>query len=209
MNKFIKLLQFMIIFFITILSIDNIIALDKVSKELQLRLNKVNNFYGFFIQRVINDDGIVIQNNNGYLWLKKPYFLKCDILIPDKQIIISDGINVWFYNILTRQVTITLFKNIFVNTPLLLITNNTPKDWEKYKIIKNNNKFIIFFRKKNKKIKFFTITILSHGLISQFSIIDYNNQKIIYDFKNVNNKNINKKEFNFVIPKDVTVDDQR
>ncbi|WMY96558.1 MAG: outer membrane lipoprotein chaperone LolA [Arsenophonus sp.] len=177
------------------------------SKELQIRLNKINSFYANFIQNVISIDGNIIQEGKGELWIKRPNLFHWHLTSPDENFLIADGKNLWFYNPLIKQVTISLLKETMVNTPFILITRKNAIDWKSYHVIQNDNKFILKGKKNNQF--FFSITIKLNGTIQEFSTVEENGQKISYNFKRQALNNIDKKKFQFIPPKDVTIDDQR
>ncbi|WMY95927.1 MAG: outer membrane lipoprotein chaperone LolA [Arsenophonus sp.] len=177
------------------------------SKELQIRLNKINSFHTNFIQNVIGLDGNIIQEGKGELWMKRPNLFNWHLISPDEHFLIADGKNLWFYNPLIKQVTLSLLKETMINTPFTLITRKNAIDWKSYHVIQNGNKFILQ-GKKNDQF-FFSITIKFNGTIQEFSTVEENGQKISYNFKMQTLNNIDKKKFQFIPPQDVTIDDQR
>ncbi|WP_431603633.1 outer membrane lipoprotein chaperone LolA [Arsenophonus symbiont of Ornithomya chloropus] len=177
------------------------------TRELQIRLKKINSFYANFIQNVINLDGNVIQEGKGELWIQRPNLFNWHLISPDEHFLISDGHNLWFYNPLIKQVSITLLKETMIDTPFIFITRNNSIDWKSYNIIQNGNKFILKEKKSEKN--FFSITIKYNGTIQEFSTIEENGQKISYNFKSQTTNNIDKNKFQFILPKNVTIDDQR
>ncbi|WMY97036.1 MAG: outer membrane lipoprotein chaperone LolA [Arsenophonus sp.] len=177
------------------------------SEELQIRLNKINSFHTNFIQNVIGLDGNIIQEGKGELWIKRPNLFHWHFISPDEHFIISDGNNLWFYNPLIKQVNIFSLKETMINTPFILITSKNSIDWKFYHVIQNGNQFTLK-RKKNNQF-FFSITIKFNGIIQNFNTVEENGQKIFYYFKMKALNNINKKTFEFIPPKDVTIDDQR
>ncbi|MGP1931217.1 MAG: outer membrane lipoprotein chaperone LolA [Arsenophonus sp. ET-YP4-MAG3] len=177
--------------------------------ELQTRLNKINSFYCIFIQKVTGINGNLIQKGEGQLWIKYPNLFKWYTISPDESLLISDGINLWFYNHLLNQVTITLLSEIMIDMPIMLITHNNQNIWKHYKISQNGNYFILKTKQNKGNIKYISITIQPNGTIQHFSTIEKNGQTSSYYFKKKKNNHINKNIFKFISPKNVTIDDQR
>ncbi|WMY95285.1 MAG: outer membrane lipoprotein chaperone LolA [Arsenophonus sp.] len=177
------------------------------TKELQIRLKKINNFHANFIQNVISFDGHVIQEGKGELWIKRPNLFNWHLISPDEHFLISDGNNLWLYNPLIKQVTISLLKETIIDTPFILITRNNAIDWKSYHVTKNGNNFTLTEKKSEKKI--FSITIKYNGIIQEFSAKEDNGEKISYNFKLQALSNIDKNKFQFIPPKNITIDDQR
>ncbi|CAL1329195.1 outer membrane lipoprotein chaperone LolA [Candidatus Providencia siddallii] len=183
-------------------------AFDNANYILQKRLNIINNFSASFSQDIINKEGKIIQKSSGYLWLKRPNLFRLKTTFPDVSDIVSDGINLWFYNPLVEQVTITKLSDAIYNTPFLLIINNSFKIWKNYFVTKNNNTFYLKLKQKNENSKKFSITILNNGKIKNFSIIEEDGQVNVYKIKKQKNHKININKFKFIIPKGVTIDNQ-
>ncbi|BGI51152.1 MAG: outer membrane lipoprotein chaperone LolA [Arsenophonus endosymbiont of Ceratovacuna japonica] len=202
MRKIIILILLAIIF-----NINQIWA--NATTELEMRLNKINNFKANFTQKIIDINGDIIQKSKGQLWIKRPNLFSWHMISPDENWLISNGNNIWFYNPLIKQVTITLLNKIITDTPFILITHNNPKDWKKYKITQNGNYFLLTKIKNKDNLKYFSIIINNDGNIIQFTIVEKNGQINKYYIKKQQNNKIDNNKFKFIIPQGVTIDDQR
>jgi len=179
------------------------------TQDLQIRLSKVNSFHATFSQRVTNAEGTIIQQGKGKLWIKRPNFFNWQMILPDENVLISDGKTLWFYNPFIKQVTVTWLKDIINNTPFMLIMCNNPYDWQQYNIKQQDDNFKLTPKISNNNLKQFTITVTANGVIKVFSIIEQDGQKNTYFFKEQSNSIINANKFKFSLPKSVTLDDQR
>lgn len=200
-----------IFFCIIILIILENNSLANVSKILKYRLNKINNLHANFTQEIIDKKGKLIQKGKGELWLKHPSKFNFNFFYPDKLSIISNGKTLWIYNKVFNQVIISWLKENIEKSPIFFIINhnNLNKILNFYKVTKKGNKFIFFALKNNFfDIKEFSITILKNGEITYFSVVDCNYISI-YNLNSKVLKFIKDEKFNFLIKKNLVVDDQR
>ncbi|WP_367680507.1 outer membrane lipoprotein chaperone LolA [Candidatus Fukatsuia anoeciicola] len=196
-----------IIFFLYTLVIIPIFAMT--TQDLQIRLNKITSFHATFSQQITSAEGTIMQHGKGELWIKRPNFFNCQMILPDKNVLISDGENLWFYNPFIEQVTVNWLKDTINNTPFMLIIRNNSSDWQQYNIKQQNDNFKLIPKTPNSNLKQFKITVTANGVIKTFSIIEQDGQQNTYFFKEQSNNNINTNKFKFNLPKSATLDDQR
>lgn len=177
--------------------------------ELKMRLNKINSFHANFMQKVTSVDGNLIQQGEGQLWIKRPNLFNWHITSPDESWLISDGTNLWFYNPFVEQVTVTLLSEATTDTPFMLITRNDPSDWQRYQISQNGNDFLLTATQNKGNLKCFSITVQPDGTIQQFSAVEQDGQRSLYQLKDLQNSHVDSDTFKFVPSPGVTVDDQR
>lgn len=205
MKKVIVLLFF---FSNVILGENNILNLFKY------RLNKIDIFYGYFIQKVINNNNQLIQEGKGELWIKYPNKFNFNFIEPEEQKIISNGKFVWIYYPKIEQVTIHyLNQNIFKESILNIIFNRSLNELKSYKILKKRDEFYFAEKEKfvNSNFKKFVINISNKGLIKEITTIDNDDYKTIYIFKKQKiNFELKENKFVFFTNKtNLTIDDQR
>lgn len=201
MNKlfFYTIITFFI-FFVPINTFSNTIY------DLQSRLEKIKELYVVFNQKIINNNGILIQEGVGEVWIKKPNLFHCHLIKPDESFLISNGKILWIYNPALNQVNIKKLQDFNINTLLMFITSQKNL-WKKYKINKIGDIFTLipkyFYNNLLKKI---VINITATGIIHKCSMLDKNYNLYDYKFTKHKIKFINIKKFNFIPPKGTIID---
>ncbi|WP_395480047.1 outer membrane lipoprotein chaperone LolA [Candidatus Curculioniphilus buchneri] len=185
-------------------------ALGDDAHALQSRLSQINNFYASFIQQIIDNKGIKVEEGQGELWVKRPNLFNWHIISPNENILISDGKTLWVYNPLLKQVNANWLKNIADNNvPFLLMIRNNIADWKQYNIHKERDVFYLIPKYDRSNLRQFTIQITSNGTIENFMYLDQDNQLIAFQLTHQNFNPINVEKFHFTIPNHVILDDQR
>lgn len=169
----------------------------------------VKTFQASFNQVVLDEALNPIQESAGTLYIERPNKFRWDYAAPFKQEIVSDGEQIWVYDLELQQVTVRKMDGALGNTPAILLAgrgkigdNFTVKsmgkqgmlEWMKMIPKENDGGFedirIGFENGKLRKLEM----IDSFGHITRISLSD-----------NRENKRINKKKFTFVPPKGVDV----
>lgn len=179
------------------------------TSELKGRLEKVSTLHASFTQEVYAADKKLVQDGKGELWLKRPSLFRWHMVDPDESVLVSDGKTLWFYNPFVEQVTITWLNSATENTPFMLITRNSDTEWKKYTITQKGDNFVLTPKSKKSDLKPFEITVTKDGLIRSFIAKEQDGQQSIYKLTNHSNAAISADKFTFVVPKGITLDDQR
>lgn len=202
--------QLIYIFIINIITIFSVIADDTSKKILQNRLNKIDNLYVRFIQKINNIDSAILEEYQGELWIKRPNFFYWHMMYPEENFLISDGETLWFYVSSIKQVTAFWIKSVIIdNIFWALITDNNILIWNNYDVSQQGDLFFLQATCSDINIKDCEIEITNCGIIRRFSFVEFNGQSIDYYLSEQNNNEINVSQFFFNIPKDVQLDDQR
>lgn len=181
---------------------------DKAKIQLQSRLNKIKQLNAHFIQKV-HQNGSFIQESKGELWLMRPNLFRWQIAEPDPLSIISDGKTIWYYTPEINQVTLMSASNSD-NTQLLQILTDKDSDsafWQNYSIAQKQDQF--YLNPKDKTELRFELTILETGKLTHMTMIESDDQTTTYQLSGQNIQNIPLSRFNFKLPQNVTIDDQR
>ncbi|MGP1924617.1 MAG: outer membrane lipoprotein chaperone LolA [Arsenophonus sp. NEOnobi-MAG3] len=177
--------------------------------ELQMRLNKINSFHASFTQKATSIDGDLIQQGEGQLWIKRPNLFNWHLVSPDESCLVSDGINLWFYNPFIEQVIVTLLSQATTDTPFMLIIRNDLQDWKRYQISQNGNNFLLKTTQNKRNLKHFSITIQPDGTIQEFAAVEQDGHMSSYQLKGQQNSHLDDNKFKFNPPEGLTIDDQR
>ncbi|CUX96728.1 outer membrane lipoprotein chaperone LolA [Candidatus Doolittlea endobia] len=176
---------------------------------LQSRLNQVNSFHASFTQRVSGVEGDAVQESEGELWVKRPNLFNWHMIAPDENVLVSDGKTLWFYNSFVEQATANWLNNVTENTPFMLITRNSAADWGRYNVKQHGDSFTLLPKEDNDNLKQIMINVAGNGIITGFTAVEQDGKRSTYYLKNQKNGQVDSAKFYFILPKGVTLDDQR
>jgi len=113
------------VLFFTTIYIFSIGSVAEVANDpLQKFLKNFKSLEAKFVQRLINENGKVLEKTDGILYLQQPGKFHWSYLNPYKQEIISDGAVLWVFDEDLEQVTITDIGNTIEKTPAGIILKN-------------------------------------------------------------------------------------
>jgi len=197
----------MIRFFIFLLFCSNVLA--NSHSELSNLLNKMNSLTGNFKQKVIDQNGAILQEVSGQFFFKKPNLFKWNYLEPVKSQLISDGELLYLYDPDLKQVIISQLKKIGGVSPAMLLVTRDIESLFKVSIIQDE-KGVSWFKalphepeKANFKEVF--INFVQNELKAMRIIDGFDNTTEIEFIKVSRNININEAIFLFNTPEDIDV----
>ncbi len=197
----------MIKFFIFLLFCSNVLA--NSHSELSNLLNKMNSLTGNFKQKVIDQNGAILQEVSGQFFFKKPNLFKWNYLEPVKSQLISDGELLYLYDPDLKQVIISQLKKIGGVSPAMLLVTRDIESLFKVSIIQDE-KGVSWFKalphepeKANFKEVF--INFVQNELKGMRIIDGFDNTTEIEFIKVSRNININEAIFLFNTPEDIDV----
>ncbi len=181
---------------------------QSVKEELQGQLAQLKPFSADFTQTVTSAEGDNLSTAEGLMQLQRPNQFRWETVSPDEQLIVSDGESIWMYNPFVEQVSIHSLKDVIANTPFMLIAGTDQAAWEDYRVTKKAGVYTVI-TPNDPAAAVFTLQF-KQGEMSQFSVQEQQGQHS--QFALTNHKTMNKMDpalFNFTIPEDTDIDDQR
>ncbi|QUM77514.1 outer membrane lipoprotein chaperone LolA [Moritella sp. 24] len=181
---------------------------QSVKEELQSQLALLQPFSADFTQTVTSAEGDNLSTGQGVMQLQRPNQFRWETITPDEQLIVSNGESLWFYNSFVEQVSIYSLKDAIANTPFMLIAGAEQTLWETYRVTKKADVYTVI-TPNDPAAAVFTLQF-KDGEIAQFSVQEQQGQQS--QFALTNHKTMNKMDpalFNFIIPEDTDIDDQR
>lgn len=91
------------------------------AERLETAFDGLAGFRAEFRQSVTDARGQVIENAEGTVSLARPGRFRWDYRVPE-QVIVSDGVTVWFHDVGLEQVTIRSASDTLAGTPALLLS---------------------------------------------------------------------------------------
>jgi len=111
---------------------------EKSKQSLMTKLGKLAFFSANFNQKILNEQGEVLQKGAGSLAISKPNLVNWKTTSPDETLIVSDGNTLWFFDPFIEQASAYSLAKSIHNTPILLLTSDEPKLWQQYTVVEMN-----------------------------------------------------------------------
>ncbi len=219
-----KSIYFLLVFFATFFSLGSINALAENASQsvneplilLSKQLGDLNTFQGDFEQVITDEDGDVVEENEGEFLLKRPGFFRWYIKPPFEKLMVSNNKTIWTYDPDLKQATADVVDDRLLQTPMLLLSGDLEQIRLNYSVsISNSND------KKNNTLdlqRYKLVPKNDDGLFEWMEII-FSNDRVVgmtlfselgeiqrYTFSETQqNKKIDDSKFTFDVPADVDV----
>lgn len=193
--------------------------------DLKTKLTSIASLKANFEQTVTDINGKVIQEGSGLFALQQPNQFYWHLLLPDESLIVADGKDVWVYNPFAEEVTVMGINDAILASPISLLVNQDEETWSQYLVTQTASKqdeMACYLIQPNveqqegdgtqsQDIAKTQVSVCFNGLsLTEFAILDEQgnySQFALSDQAEVSTEQAGL--FNFVIPDDVDVDDQR
>lgn len=104
------------------------------TQRLQDKLEHVQAFQANFTQRQLNSNGVLQQETQGEMVVKRPGLFYWRAIHPFEEILISDGKQLWFYDPELEQVTVQALEQQLSETPALLFSGEVSQLADTYEV---------------------------------------------------------------------------
>jgi len=183
-------------------------------QQLMQLLEKLAFFSASFTQQVHDEEGNTLQQASGSLVVSKPNLVRWNTEQPDESLIVSDGQTLWLFDPFIEQATAYKVDASIANTPILLLTSDDKKLWDKFTVSQINTKnYLIHAKDSNSRVKTLELNFNQIGKLPElasFTLLDSTGQLSIINLSDVDIKNKPKMSiFQFVLPEGIELDDQR
>jgi outer membrane lipoprotein carrier protein len=162
-----------------------------------------------FYQLVTDNQGHKVQEVSGIMQLKRPNKFRWDYSKPYEQQIISDGKQVWLYDVDLAQVTVRSLNKVLGASPAALLAgdNNLEQGFKLSNIERKDGLDWVSAEPKDKESGFEAIRIaFKDDKMQGMELVDsFGHQTKIVFTALENNPKLNNKTFLFKAPKDVDV----
>ncbi|WP_237467860.1 outer membrane lipoprotein chaperone LolA [Vibrio stylophorae] len=194
---------------LALLPLSQAFAGDTERDALIARLNQTDAFTANFDQVVTSPEGEVVMKGQGKAWLKRPSFFRWHTLTPDENLLVSDGQTLWYFNPFVEQVTAMWLKDATEQTPLVLITQNNPADWQNYSVTQKGDTFTLTPKVAQSNQGTFTVTVNDKGQVKGLAMTEQDGQLSKFTFNHFQATMPAASQFQFTVPEGVELDDQR
>ncbi len=180
-------------------------AVDKLSQY----LHKFNTYSADFSQTTETHSGRIVQSSSGRMYIMRPGKFRWEADSPTKQIIITDGKQLWVYDVDLEQATVqALDKRVAIN-PAILLSGSVKNLSELFTVTDTKqgdaDVFILVPKKQGFGFQKMTLTFLK-GRMVEMVVVNQLNQITHFKFSNIKlNKKLAESLFNFKPPKGVDI----
>lgn len=162
-----------------------------------------------FKQTVFDQSGRKLQEVNGTMLLQRPNKFRWDYQKPYEQQIISDGKQVFLFDVDLQQVTVRAVDKVLGTSPAALLAGgpNVEQSFRLSRLLDFNGLQRVQAKPKQKDSGFQVVVIsFDHSKLAEMRLVDAFGQSTHIVFSNVEvNPSLNTNQFLFSIPKGVDV----
>ena len=175
------------------------------SPELKNMLDSMGAFSAEFTQIIEKPNGTNSLASKGVIYLKRPDKMMMHTEDPDEQFLYTKNSSIYYYDPFVNQVTIFDSKKID-NSPFFLLVSENEDFWDKYTVTKEPFGYRLESKKKNEMLN---MDIVMDGKdICSIRIVMKDGNTNVYKLKSLK-QTVDDAVFNYTLPKEVEVDDQR
>jgi outer membrane lipoprotein carrier protein len=182
---------------------------EPVETELRKLLVDYDGFTAEFNQQVKDTDNNVLHSASGQLVFKQPGQFIWEIVAPEQELLMSNGDTLWWFNPFLEQVSIFDAKDAVATTPFALLVSQQDEVWNKFTITKLESGFLVKPKNENNSQVSQLAIYFDDFLLKEIVITDRTQQTSSYELKKQAFKKKLNVNFNFDIPADIEIDDQR
>ncbi|MCK5726857.1 MAG: outer membrane lipoprotein chaperone LolA [Thiotrichaceae bacterium] len=179
-------------------------------KKLNRFFTSVNTIQGSFVQQLYGKNGRIKETVRGHLVLQRPGKFRWVYKQPDPQQIVSDGKNIWMYDLDLDQVTVKPLRSMVASSPAIILIQRSVPD-SQFKVTEMEDKtsgwdwFYLKPHRKQDDFKAIQMGMDSKGNLKQMVLYDKVGQKTVITFSTSSNRPVNVKQFRFSVPSGVDV----
>ncbi|WP_105254142.1 outer membrane lipoprotein chaperone LolA [Pseudoalteromonas sp. T1lg75] len=186
-------------------------ALADDAKALKAKLATLNSLSSEFSQQVFDPEGELVSQSQGQLQLEQPRKIRWQQQTPDETLFVSNGVDSYYYDPFAEQVTLLDTTKLIDNTPFILLTTDDEQLWQKFTITAIEQGFAVKpVSKEQGQVEQLSLYFNEQEQISALEVIDQSGQRSKFQFEDAKiNGDIDDERFEFTIPEQVFIDDQR
>lgn len=182
---------------------------EPVETELRKLLADYDGFSANFAQQVKDTENNLLMKAEGEMVFKQPGKFRWQTYEPQQQLLLSNGESLWWYNPDLEEVSIYDAKQAVATTPFALLVSNRDEVWNKFSINKIESGYVIKPKDADNSQVQQLVVSFDGFTLNQMVITDRTQQTTSYLLSNQEFDKAKARHFNFAIPDDVEVDDQR
>jgi outer membrane lipoprotein carrier protein len=169
----------------------------------------IKTYQAGFIQTLYDSREKQLQKSSGLVYIKKPGKFRWDYKKPHQQLIVSNNLELWVFDVDMDQATVRKVDDVLASAPAVLLGSDKPiyESFDLKDMGQREGLAWVQLIPKNKDSDFNTIYVaMDKGEVRVMELRDNFEQVTQIKFNNaVINKDINDAQFEFIPPKGVDV----
>ncbi len=164
-----------------------------------------------FNQQVFDPQGELVTESAGQLQLEQPRKIRWQQQTPDETLFVSNGTQSFYFDPFAEQVTLLDTEKLIDSTPFILLTTSDESLWQNFAVTKVEGGYAVTpLTKEQGQVEQLTLLFNADNQVAAVEVVDQSGQRSRFTFQDpVLNQDINDAQFEFAIPENVFVDDQR
>lgn len=195
--------------FILLVVFSTVVFAQTTEQKLFNSIQQLSSLKANFYQQVLDTQGELIQEAKGIFELKKPGRFRWHYDPPYSQQIISDGRNLWLFDLELAQVTVQPIEQALGSAPIILLTDSKPltEDFEIREMPESFGLDWVALVPKVQDTEFYRIEIgLDGELVREMKLHDHFDQQTIIRFSEIDDQTeLPDSRFIFSLPAGVDV----
>lgn len=107
---------------------------EQAASRLTRLLEPLKTYSADFEQQILDGSGQRLQETRGHIWLSRPGLFRWEVEAPYRQVVVSDGKEVYLHDPDLEQVTVQPLDNRVTHTPALLLSGKANALTENYEV---------------------------------------------------------------------------
>ncbi|WP_462158404.1 outer membrane lipoprotein chaperone LolA [Pseudoalteromonas sp. GB56] len=164
-----------------------------------------------FNQQVFDPQGELVTESAGQLQLEQPRKIRWQQQTPDETLFVSNGTQSFYFDPFAEQVTLLDTEKLIDSSPFILLTTSDESLWQNFAVTKVEGGYAVTpLTKEQGQVEQLTLLFDADNQVAAVEVVDQSGQRSRFTFQDpVLNQDINDAQFEFAIPENVFVDDQR
>lgn len=177
---------------------------EQATDRLTQLLKPLETYSANFEQQILDDSGQRLQEARGHMWLSRPGKFRWEVDAPYRQVVVSDGQNIYLHDPDLEQVTIQPLDTRVTHTPALLLSGSTSALAENYQVTRQQQgvaeTFTLRPSSPDTLFEALKLTFRSEQLV-MLQMNDSTGQRTAIEFTDISvNDSIDPSRFDFQIP---------
>lgn len=190
-------------------------ATNAARASLKELVDAIPRFTANFKQELTDESGNVLSEARGKIYMMNPDHFMMHTRIPDETALYTRGKDIYYYDAAVNQVSIFSMDNLGSN-PIILLSSSDPARWDNYSVSRDGSIYTLI-PKDPQEVRSITIKFINHNIdgrkgyintIDSLTIRMDDGNTNFYLFTNQKDA-VSRKNFEFSLPPDVEIDDQR
>jgi outer membrane lipoprotein carrier protein len=183
---------------------------EKAPGKLNALLENTKSFSANFTQKLHKPKAEKDINYTGRFSLKRPNRFRWEVTSPDKQLLVADGKDLWFYDEDLQQVTVTPIGEAIGSTPAALLSSSTIDVNKNFFVMQTvdtekTQQFQLNPKRSDQLITKIKITF-ENKVLTEMEVTDSTDQRSVIHFSNVKmNPGLSDSLFTYKVPAGVDV----